>query len=167
MNMLIRWLRIILTALLNPKRPTTDTFVSNYRVGLHDLGWRDHLPNYRFLSFMELGACHYFFGTRISCSKSLDRRMISAQQVIYLKPVKPFQALQMRTSLLGWDHKYFFMRHDFYSGDKLLAIGLVKEACIGGGKVLTPAHLLKADGESHPVIESWLASHSQVKAMFP
>lgn len=166
MNLLFRWLKILWLSLRQPSRSYNENFSSIYRVGLHDLGWRAHLPNYRFLSFMELGAYHFFFATRLCFSKRYSHRMISAQQVIYLNPIGPFKKFKKNTQLMGWDEKYFYFRHDFYIEDQLMAVGLVKEVCLKNMKVVPPKKILGVEGTSHPVIESWLINQADIRSLF-
>lgn len=166
MNLFIRCLRIILMARLGAKRAFTEDFTSHFMVGLHDLGWRDHLPNYRFLSFMELGAFHFFHGARLALSGKYNSRMIAAQEVIYLQPIRPFQKIEMKTRLIGWDEKYLYFQHDFRAKGKLKAVGLVKEICLKGGKKVSPQELLGELEKKTPVIESWLKNHQQIRDSF-
>lgn len=147
-------------------RDSHETFTNQYRVGLHDLGWRDHLPNYRYLSFMEIGAFSFFYGTRLSTSGQFDARLIAAQEVIYLRPVRPFQKVTQTTRLIGWDQKYLFFQHDFFVGDSLAAVGLVKEICLRKGKQVAPKTLLGKDTTLTPVIDSWLKNHEAIRHAF-
>ena len=166
MNLFIRCLRVILLARLGAKRDFTEEFSTRFIVGLHDLGWRDHLPNYRFLSFMELGAFHFFHGARLALSGKYNSRMIAAQEVIYLQPIRPFQKIEMTTRLIGWDEKYLYFQHDFRVKGKLKAVGLVKEICMKAGKKVSPQELLGELEKKTPVIESWLKNHQQIRDSF-
>lgn len=166
MNLLLRFMKAILIARFSRLKETSDIFTTRYRVGLHDLGWRDHLPNYRYLSFMEIGSFVFFHGTRLAGSGKFDSRLIAAQEVIYLRPVRPFQAVELSTRLIGWDQKYLFFQHEFTVNDKLAAVGLVKEICLKKGKQVTPLELLEKKEVLSPVIESWLANHDAIRGSF-
>ncbi|OUS30113.1 hypothetical protein A9Q99_06425 [Gammaproteobacteria bacterium 45_16_T64] len=166
MNLVFRCLRAILLVRFAARKDNLDTFTNHYRVGLHDLGWRDHLPNYRYLSFMEIGAFAFFHGTRLATSGLFDTRLIAAQEVIYLRPVRPFQKIKHTTRLIGWDQKYLFFQHEFFVGEKLAAIGLVKEICLNKGKQVTPKELLDKDVTLSPVIDSWLQNHEAIRQSF-
>lgn len=55
MNLLIRYLILCLTFKNYTTLPKfTDTITRKYRILPHDMGFRDHVPNYRYLSFIEL-----------------------------------------------------------------------------------------------------------------
>ena len=166
MNLVFRCLKAIIAVRFGSPKKYLDSFTTRYRVGLHDLGWRDHLPNYRYLSFMEIGSFSFFHGTRLATSGKFDTRLIAAQEVIYLRPVRLFQSVKLETRLIGWDQKYLFFQHEFSVNDKLAAVGLVKEICLKKGKQITPLELLEKDEHLSPVIESWLANHDAIRGSF-
>lgn len=107
MNLFIRMFLIIFLARRKPFTSVVQVRSDRFRVWLHDLGWRDHLPNYRVYSFMELGRFGIWHQSRLALSGRYSLRMIAAQDFIYLKPIKPFQSFEMTTELLNWDEKYF------------------------------------------------------------
>lgn len=176
MNLFFRMLIIILSARKQDAVALVNKRSDRFRVWLHDLGWRDHLPNYRVFSFMELGRFGIWHSSRLALSGRYSLRMIAAQDFIYLKPVRPFQAFTMTTEILSWDDKYFYYQHQFFCGKKLVAIGLVKEIALKSGKAVTPISLLAADTELNgsvinsgddkvinPVVENWLAMQQAIK----
>lgn len=163
MNLFGRLLLVLLGAWGTHKKPFQHVFSQHFRVWLHDLGWRDHLPNYRFYSFMELGRYGFWHGTRLAQSGSYNVRMIAAQDFTYLRPVSPLAKFRCDTQLIGWDHKYFYFRHNFYVKDKLVGIGLVKEACLSKGKVVNPKFIVGSEGENHQVIEAWQTLQQRLK----
>ena len=163
MNLFGRLLLVLLGAWLSEKKNHNQLFQHHFRVWLHDLGWRDHLPNYRFYSFMELGRFGFWHGSRLASSGSYNVRMIAAQDFTYLRPVSPFARFRCDTQLLGTDQKYFYFRHNFYVKGKLVGIGLVKEACLSKGKVVNPKFILGEEAQSSQVIDAWQALQQQLK----
>ena len=69
MNMLIRFFIMVNLLKQQLKQQTasehlsvatlTTSVIRQYRVLPHDMGFRDHLPNYRYLSFIELNITHW------------------------------------------------------------------------------------------------------------
>jgi len=176
MNLFFRMLIIIFRARKQDAVALVDKRSDCFRVWLHDLGWRDHLPNYRVFSFMELGRFGLWHGARLALSGRYGLRMIAAQDFVYLKPIRPFQAFTMTTEILSWDEKYFYYQHQFFCGKKLVAIGLVKEIALKSGKAVRPHALLTADSALngsviprsentalHPIVENWLAMQQAIK----
>lgn len=125
MNMLLRFWYLLLQ--ITFKQIKTQNFdaplTRRYRVGLHDLGWRDHLPNYRFLSFIELNTTQWL-KTQTSLRKAVW--LMAAQEVIYLKPVAPLSGFEITSQVIGWDTKYLFLRHEFKVKNKLVATAITK-----------------------------------------
>ncbi len=176
MNLFFRMLMIIFSARKQDAVALVNKRSDGFRVWLHDLGWRDHLPNYRVFSFMELGRFGIWHSSRLALSGRYGLRMIAAQDFIYLKPIRPFQAFTMTTEILSCDEKYFYYQHQFFCNAKLVAIGLVKEVALKSGKPVTPQSLLTADAELnglvikkaentelHPIVESWLTMQKAIK----
>lgn len=163
MNLFGRLVLILFGAWFAPKADINGHFKHPFRVWLHDLGWRDHLPNYRFYSFMELGRYGFWHGTRLAQSGSYAVRMIAAQDFTYLRPISPLAKFTCDTQLIGWDQKYFYFRHDFYVKDKLVGIGLVKEACLSKGKVVDPKFITGREAQGHEIIENWQQLQQSIK----
>lgn len=107
MNLIFRMLFIIFFARRGQPVSVQQARRDKFRVWLHDLGWRDHLPNYRVFSFMELGRFGLWHQSRLALSGRYSLRMIAAQDVVYLRPIRPFQAFEMSSEILSWDEKYF------------------------------------------------------------
>ena len=147
----------------------------NYRVWLHDLGWRDHLPNYRVFSFMELGRIKLWHQTGLANSGLYRMRAIAAQDYIYLRPIMPFQKFELTSELLCWDHKYFYYQHKLLLKGKLAGIGLVKEAHTKSGHLVLTETVLAAYQQKfavtlpaqqlHPRVEQWLKSQKMAKEL--
>ena len=69
MNLIFRALITLLQAYWGgAKGELFQPIQQGYRVWLHDLGWRDHLPNYRVFSFMELGRAKLWHQTGLATS---------------------------------------------------------------------------------------------------
>ena len=164
MNLLLRFLFLWLTSY--GVRYQLNTVVRQYyRVQPHDMGWRDHLPNFRFLSFMELGRFEFWRGVRGDLKSTIGTRLIAAQDMVYIRPVGFLARLAMDTTLAGWDQKYVYFRHDFYVRGKLVAIGMVKEACVIRGSVVNPCDILGAESpqEANDLLLSWQHFQAEVR----
>jgi len=160
-RLLMRWLLSI-----NQQVSLSDVQRQHYRIQLHDMGWRTHLPNFRFLSFMELGRFSYWRSIRSELKRDTGMRMIAAQEMIYIRPVGLLARLTMDTCLIGWDQKYVYFRHDFYVGKKLVATGVVKEACVVKGSVIAPDEVFRGESprEAAGLLESWQKFQSEIRS---
>lgn len=163
MNLFGRLFYILFSAWFS-KTKGPDALVQNhFRVWLHDLGWRDHLPNYRFFNFMELGRFSFWHGTGLATSGKYKVRMIAAQDFVYLRPIAPFAKFRCDTKLEGWDNKYFYFRHNVYVKDTLMGVGLVKEVCLRNNKVVSPLDILGVAAQSSEAIDEWHTFHQKIK----
>ena len=66
---------------------TTPT-VRSYRILPHDMGFRHHLPNYRYLSFIELNITQWLM---TCCHQKGIKNLgwvIAMQEMVYLKEIK-------------------------------------------------------------------------------
>ncbi|HBS42637.1 MAG TPA: hypothetical protein DEA26_08145 [Oceanospirillales bacterium] len=161
MNMLIRFFLLWLAG--KTDRGLFSTASLHYRIQLHDMGWRDHLPNYRFFSFMELGRFDAWRGYKTELKQKPGLRMLAAQDMVYIRPVAFLAKLRMDTRLLSWDEKYVYFQHDFYVKNTLVATGLVKEACIYRGKKVAPPEMFDGEPPLTDVVEYWSALQNGIK----
>ena len=141
-------------------------FSRSYRVLPHDMGFRDHLPNYRYLSFIEINVTAWLY--RILKQNgfgglSLDW-IISMQEMVYLKEIKFLDKMTVTSALEGWDEKYVYFQHHFYVKDTLMAVGLTKFVLFNKkGKQLPSC--IGMEGESlTEVIETWNANQIAIKS---
>lgn len=166
MNLFIRffwrWIQI-----QNKKHSVNALIQQTYTIWPHDMGWRLHLPNFRFLSFMELGRFQYWYGVRSELKRTTGNRLISAQDMIYIRPVSVLAKLNMSTYLLGWDDKYVYFKHDFFVGKSLVATGLVKEACVAKGAVIPPNDIFCGEPPQNAVdlLKSWRVMQAEIRTL--
>ncbi len=157
MNMLLRFWFLLLQIYTGFVKPAAvgDAVVRSYRILLHDLGWRDHLPNYRFLSFVELNITQW---VKMQTGVKKGAWLMATQEIMYLKPMLPFSRFTISSQLIGWDLKYFFMRHEFRVKGKLTGISVCKIMLLDNKKPVSPA--LITGQEAHITDEiSSLQSH--------
>lgn len=135
MNMLLRF--FIMTTLLKQKlkeqsdKPLSKETLSapivrRYRVLPHDMGFRDHLPNYRYLSFIELNITKWLW----SCCHKKDLKnlqwVIAMQEMVYLKEIKFLDKMTVSSKLIGWDQKYVYFESRFFVKKQLMGVGMTK-----------------------------------------
>ena len=174
MNMLIRF--FIMISLLKQQlkqksvgeslsiETLTAPTVRQYRVLPHDMGFRDHLPNYRYLSFIELNITNWL----MACchQKGLKNLgwIIAMQEMVYLKQIKFLDKMTVNSKVVGWDKKYVYFEHQFFVKNQLMAVGMTKFVLTNKqGKCAT--EILDMTGEQlNDVIESWNTHQIAIKA---
>ncbi|WP_327193528.1 acyl-CoA thioesterase [Psychrobacter sp. PL15] len=142
----------------------TTPVLRHYRVLPHDMGFRNHLPNYRYLSFIELNVTHWL----LACShqkgiKSLQW-IIAMQEVIYLKEIKFLDKMTVSSTLAGWDHKYIYFEHRFFVKNQLMAVAMTKFVLMDKRGKCKPSCLDMVGERLTEVITSWNKHQIAVKS---
>lgn len=132
MNVLFRTVWVMIRATFRPKMGALDTSIVRLRVWPNDLDINFHLNNGRYLTMMDLG--RYDLVVRNGLFRRvLEERWqptVAAETIRFRRSLSPFQAFELRTRILGWDEKYFWIEQLFVSrgpsGDTVCAVGLVR-----------------------------------------
>ena len=139
-------------------------FERRYRILPHDMGFRNHLPNYRYLSFIELNIT----GWLIRCCQHQGianlRWIISMQEMVYLKEVKFLDKMSVVSKLEGWDEKYVYFQHHFMVKNTLMAIGMTKFLLINKQGKQSPQVLGMVGSHDSDVITSWNQHQTAIKS---
>ena len=170
MNLFIRfaWLWLCLVVMKKPFSNMNGAIQQSYRILPHDMGWRLHLPNFRFFSFMELGRFEFWYVSHKFHEMSPGSRLIAAQELVYIRPVSHFALLHSDTVLLFWDDKYVYFQHNFYVKGTLVATGLVKEACLRYGRVQSPVSIFgecRGSDMAVTTVEHWQALQQSLRQL--
>ena len=174
MNMLIRF--FIMASLLKQQlkkqsvseRLSVETLtaptVRHYRVLPHDMGFRDHLPNYRFLSFIELNVTKWL---RTCCHQKgikTPEWIVAMQEIIYLKQIKFLDKMTLKSAVAGWDKKYVYFEHHFFVKDQLMAVGMTKFVLMDKKGKCAPDILDMKGEQLTDIINSWNQHQLAVKS---
>ena len=174
MNMLIRF--FIMVSLLKQQlkkqsviehlsdEALTTPIVREYRVLAHDMGFRDHLPNYRYLSFIELNITKWLMAC---CHQKGIKNLgwiIAMQEMVYLKEIKFLNKMTVNSMLVGWDKKYVYFETRFFVKNQLMGVGMTKFVLTNKqGKC--PTEVLDMKGEQlTDIINSWNAHQVAIKS---
>ncbi|MBI4800738.1 MAG: thioesterase family protein [Desulfarculus sp.] len=164
MNLLLRLIKVAIMAWRRPPlEPLGDSLVS-FRVWPNDLDLNLHMNNGRYLTLMDLGRIDLTIRTGIirMVLKQGWRPMVAAATIRYRRGLRPFQRYDLRTRILCWDHKWFFMEQRFEVAGELYALALVKGLFVGPRDKITPQEVAQAvghDGISPPMpeaVRAWL-----------
>ena len=80
--------------------------------------------------------------------------MVAAATIRFRRGLAPFQRYDMRTRILGWDHKWFFMEQTFEVAGHIHAQALIKGIFLGPQGKITPgevARVIGHQGDSPPL----------------
>lgn len=159
MNLYIRLIYTVFISWWQGRARIDETMVLRFRTWPHDLDLNLHMNNGRYLTLMDLGRMQLLARAGL-LAKVVSRGwmpMIGEVQMRWRRALAPFQAFELRTRLVSWDEKWFFIEQSFYVGETLMAIGQVKGVIraknrnVAGSELLTLAGL--PDAKPGPVPE--------------
>ncbi len=175
MNMLIRF--FIMSSLLKQQlkqqsvteRLSIETLtaptVRHYRVLPHDMGFRDHLPNYRYLSFIELNVTRWLMACCHQKGIKPLNWVIAMQEIVYLKQINFLDKMTLSSAVAGWDHKYVYFEHRFFVKNQLMSVGMSKFVLMDKKGQQQSPELLDMMGEQlTDVITTWNKHQVAIKS---
>ena len=146
MNLYFRFLFVVLKNLLRPKK--VDIFEEcelQMRVLPNDLDLNMHMNNGRYLTIMDIGRTD--FTMKLDLHKLMVKEkwgaVATAINVIYLRPLNPFDKYTLKTKFIAWDDMWFYLEQKFVKQDKVVASAIVKATFIKNGKRLDPQKVLE------------------------
>jgi len=147
-NLYLRLLRLLILLPFVRRRGLLEPGRVRFRVWPNDCDINLHMNNGRYLTFMDLGRVHLI--AQIGLGRALLRRrwapVLSAAEMNFIRPLRPFQAFELVTRLLTWDEKYFYIEQRFVSDGRLLAVGMVKGLFLRGRERVESRAVLAALG---------------------
>ena len=151
MSLIFRLLYVFFSSFRRPRLAPRDESVVRLTVLPTDLDLNFHMNNGRFLTVMDLGRADLLLrlGVVRAMRKMRWRGVVASVTVRFQRPLDPFQRYELRTRLLCWDERWFFMEHRFTRRGELMAYGLVKIQFAGPGGRLRPQQVV--DATPHPI----------------
>ena len=167
MNLYLRLLLVALSARWRPRLSPFDESVLRFRVLPSDVDFWGHMNNGRYLTLTDLGRLDLFVrtGTFAFVRQRKWVLPIGSLMMRFRRPLRLLQSYQLRTRLLGWDDKWFFMESRFTRGDKEIARGVVRGLARGKEGNVPPSTILAHLGVEDPSpslpedVGAWLAEH--------
>lgn len=152
MNLLVRFLLVLLGAWRRSKLDVLATSSLAMRVWPTDLDVQMHMNNGRYLSLMDLGRIDLL--VRSGFWREAQRRgwfpLVGGSVIEYRRPLRVFERYQLTTRVLGWNEHWFYVEQSFRLGDKVAATATVKAMIRGASGAVPPAEALAAVGVSGP-----------------
>jgi acyl-CoA thioesterase FadM len=149
-NLLLRVIWILLTASWRGRLKPLDESLVHLIVLPNDLDIHIHMNNGRFLSVMDLGRLDLM--ARCGLGKlALQQRwipMVGAATIRYRRPLKLWQRFTLKTNIVFWDDKWFYLTQSFESKGELVATARIKGLLRSQQGNITPHAALIALGYS-------------------
>ncbi|ALF59233.1 acyl-CoA thioesterase [Psychrobacter urativorans] len=173
MNMLLRF--FIMVSLLKQQQKQQSTgqlsletvtapTLRHYRILPHDMGFRNHLPNYRYLSFIELNITQWLLACCHQKKIKSLRWIIAMQEMVYLKEVKFLDKMSVNSQVVGWDNKYIYFTHRFFVKNQLMAVGMTKVVLVNKQGACPPSELNMIGEQFTNVVTTWNTHQNAVKS---
>lgn len=129
MNLFFRLFGLIIKSWFHKTKPSfLDETWTHYRVYPTDLDMNIHMTNSRYFCFMDLGRMDMLLKTKTL--KPLFGNgyfpVVASQSIRFKRSLKPFEKFSLKTQVINFDEKDFFMKQTFYFNGNIAAEGLVK-----------------------------------------
>ena len=128
MHMLIRFLWLWLRRNSLPRASVGETTEISMRVLPVDLDFLLHMNNGVYFSFLDFGRMDMIFRNGVY---NLSRKkgwysVVALETMKFKKSLELWQKFTIRTRIIGYDEKYFFIRQQFIRKDVVMAEGLIR-----------------------------------------
>jgi len=150
--MWLRLLRVIIATFFRPRLGFLDESVLWFVVSPGDLDVNVHMNNARYLAVMDLGRADLLLRTGLwTTLRQLKLApVLGATMVRYRRSLKPFQRFCLRSRLVAWDEKWFYIEHIIQRDGVTACSAVVKATFVGQGGTAPPAFITKAVGYQPP-----------------
>jgi acyl-CoA thioesterase FadM len=144
MLLLVSFVITMLRSLLRPRLGLFDTSVTRFTVLPHDCDLNFHLNAGRYVSFMDVARIELIGRMRllIRLLRLGWRPMMGGAVVRFRRSVQPFERFTIKTRLIGWDEKWFYVEHVVEKrGGIFCAVGHMRTAIVSKGGSVRPAEV--------------------------
>jgi acyl-CoA thioesterase FadM len=163
MLLLFRFVFTILRSLVRRRIGPLDESVVRFTALPHDCDLNLHLNAGRFVSFMDIARVELIgrLGVLPKLLKRGWRPVMGGCVVRYRRSVQPFARFDIRSRVVGWDEKWFYVEHILETGGNFCAVGHMRTAIIGRQGTIPPKDviaLLERDvtaPELPPFVAEW------------
>ncbi len=144
MNLILRLIFVLVKAPYRPKLQPFDISALHMRVWPNDLDLQLHMNNGRFLSIMDLGRIDLLIRTGF-WREARQRRwfpVVGSTLIDYRRSLTVFQSYELRTKILGWDDRWFYVEQQFVSGSVVAARATLKTMMRSSEGAVPPSEAL-------------------------
>ena len=131
MNLYLRLLMVLLRTLPGERLHYSAVTESRFRVFPHDLDAFGHMNNGRYLQIMDVARTEWMLRTGVAAAIRSQRwaPILGGGVVRYRHSLRLFQKYAVRTRLLGWDDRWFYLEHSFMDHqNRCVAVGVKRAA---------------------------------------
>ena len=151
MLLLFRFLFAMLKGVLRRRIGALDESSLRFTVWPTDCDLNFHLNAGRFISLMDVARMEFIARTGLlrRLLKKKWRPIMGGIVVRYRREIRPFERFTIRTRVLGWDEKWFYLEHIVEKGGVFCASGIVRTLVRSASANIAPSDVLALVGESN------------------
>ena len=144
-----------------PPLAVLDTQVSHHLCLPWDLDGFLELNNGRILTLYDIG--RFTLGSRVGLLAVLRRRKwglaVAGASIRYRRRVTAFQRIEMRTRLVGWDARFFYIVQSMWVRGECCSEALLRTAVVGGRRAVATGEVAAELGHDGPppTLPGWVA----------
>ena len=148
-----------------------DTHVSRHICWPHDIDLWMELNNGRTLTLYDLGRLVLFRRIGIVPVMRAQRwgGTVAGSSVRYRRRVRVFDRFEMRTRLIGWDARFFYIEQAMWRGEVCTSHLLLRTAITDRAGLVTTGRVIAAAGleTASPPLPDWVAAWAEADAQRP
>jgi acyl-CoA thioesterase FadM len=161
MNLYLRLLWALLSSLPRDRLHYSSTAESAFRVLPHDLDAFGHMNNGRYLQIMDVARTEWMLRTGVFGAIRRQRwaPILGGGFVRFRFSLRLMQRYRVRTRLLGWDRRWFYLEHAFIDArERCVAKGVTRAALRASGAWVDAHEIaeLVHPGAESPEIPAWV-----------
>jgi len=140
------------------------------RVWPNDLDLNMHVNNGRYLTLADIGRMHWFARAGLMGVARQQKAFPVVGDAIakFRRELKAFEAFEIHTRMIGWDHKWGFIEHRFIRDNRVLGVVAIRGVFKGPNGPVDPNVFLAALSHStpSPPLPDWANSfHSSCESL--
>ncbi len=137
MNLYLRLLLVWLRNYSGTRQHFSHLSDSRFRVLPHDLDAFGHMNNGRYLQIMDVARTEWMLQTGVADVIRQHRwaPILGGGVIRYRHSLTLLQQYRVRTRLLGWDQRWFYLEHCFADGrERCVAVGVTRAGLRSAGQ---------------------------------
>ncbi|MDG3041204.1 acyl-CoA thioesterase [Roseicyclus marinus] len=168
------FLRLATVTLSERRKPALGLFETHHlslRCLPVDLDGFLEMNNGRILTLYDIG--RFALSIRVGLWDVLKRErwglVVAGSTVRYRARITGFQRFEMRTRLLGWDERFFYIEQGMWRGETCCNHALLRTGVTQRGRLAPVAEVARAMGvpEISPALPAWVAAWAEADGQRP
>ncbi|MFZ5876302.1 MAG: thioesterase family protein [Nitrospirota bacterium] len=144
MNLFVRMIRVLVAAVFGARLAPLDESAVRFRVWPNDLDINLHMNNGRYLTIMDLGRLDLML--RAGLGRAIVTRgwrpMVGTAVIRYRRGLAAFERCTLKTRIVSWDDKWFWLEQRFERDGDVVAVGVIKGLFRAPGGNVSTAEVL-------------------------